>query len=111
MARNEGGNQIRGIPIKHMRAYIFGTAIDALEQLGSEMPLADRLSCAWAKLGLCNSEKYTQDSTDLRDAFIETERSMIEGNLKSQSEAIQSLIYRIIFEAGYTKAVNDANSN
>ena len=94
-----------------MREYIFGTAIDALEYLGSEMPLAERLSCAWAKVGFCNSEKYTQDSTEIREAFIETEKSMREGNLKSQSEAIRLLIYRIIFEAGYSKAVSDANSN
>ena len=93
-----------------MKEYIYSCAIDALELLASEKPLKDRLSFAWSKLGLCDSEIYIQDSTDIRAAFKETEHAMLEGDLSSQSAAIRSLIYQIIFEAGYSKAVSELKS-
>lgn len=83
-----------------MKTYVISTAIDAIEALGLDASLDERLELAWGKLGLVNSYFYVEDSVEIRRAFKSASEAFSQNDLQRKSQTIQSLIKSIFNEEG-----------
>lgn len=87
-----------------MRDYLVQKAIDALDELGGEGPLVDRLSRVWRQLGAYSDDFWLGDSFHVKSAFRMAMSARGKG-IDDEAVAVRSLITRILVESGYRKAV------
>lgn len=91
--------------------YMTQKALDALNELGNEGSLDHRLSLAWGQLAIINTDYYLQDLAEIRDAFKEASTAFSGADTSVQSEKVQSIIFRILRERGFSDAITNQNSD
>ncbi len=90
--------------------YMTQKALDGLQELGMTGSLSERLSLAWGQLASVNDDYFLEDAAEIREAFREASVAFKGDDLIVQSEKVQSIIFRIFRERGFSDAVTMRHS-